>query len=127
MRRPRYTTSSWQSKRKSWFRNTLLLILIGLPLLLLLAELIARGAILATGSANQLVPDKIVAIAQSYAFKLQDSNGNNYPGLPDAGLLQIRRSPLLGYELIPSQSSSHWQINDQGFRQDSSRATAHVS
>jgi hypothetical protein len=120
MRRPRYTTSSWQSKRKSWLRNTLILILIGLPLLLLLAELIARGAVLATGSDNQLVPNKIVAIAQSYAFKLQDSNGNNYPGLTDAGLLEIRRSPLLGYELIPSQSSNYWQINDQGFRQDSS-------
>ena len=119
MRRPRYTTS-WQSKRKSWLRNTLLLILIGLPLLLILAELIARGAVLATGSTNQLIPNKTVAIAQSYAFKLQDSSGNNYPGLPDAGQLHVKRSPLLGYELLPSQSSDYWQINDQGFRQDSS-------
>jgi len=119
MRRPRYTPS-WQSKRKSWLRNTLILILIGLPLLLILAELIARGAVLATGSSNQFVPNKTVAIAQSYAFKLQDSNGNNYPGLPDAGQLHIKRSPLLGYELLPSQSSEYWQINDQGFRQDSS-------
>lgn len=118
MRRPRYNTS-WQSKRKSWLRNTLLLILIGLPLLLILAELIARGAVLATGSTNQLSPNKTVEIAQSYAFKLQDVNGNSYPGLPDAGRLQVRRSPILGYELIPSQSSDHWQINDQGFRQDS--------
>jgi hypothetical protein len=101
-------------------RNTLLLILIGLPLLLILAELIARGAILATGSNNALVPNKNVAIAQSYAFKLQDSNGNAYPGLSDSGLLQVKRSPLLGYELIPSQNSEYWQINDQGFRQDSS-------
>jgi hypothetical protein len=119
MRRPRYTPS-WQSKRKSWLRNTLLLILIGLPLLLILAELIARGAVLATGNNNQLAPNKTVAIAQSYAFKLQDSNGNNYPGLPDAGLLNVKRSPLLGYELLPSQKSEYWQINDQGFRQDSS-------
>jgi hypothetical protein len=119
MRRPRYTPS-WQSKRKSWLRNTLLLILIGLPLLLILAELIARGAVLATGSNNQLAPNKTIAIAQSYAFKLQDSNGNSYPGLPDAGLLQVKRSPILGYELLPSQSSEYWQINDQGFRQDSS-------
>ncbi|PZO43756.1 MAG: hypothetical protein DCF19_03760 [Pseudanabaena frigida] len=119
MRRPRYT-SSWQSKRKSsWLRNTLLLILIGLPLLLVLAELIARGAVLATGSTTQLLPNKNVAIAQSYAFKLQDANGNSYPGLPDAGRLQVRRSPLLGYELIPSQSSDYWQINEQSFRQDS--------
>ncbi len=123
MRRPRYTTSSWQSKRKSWLRNALLLILIGLPLLLILAELIARGAVLATGSTNQLAPNKTVAIAQSYAFKLQDSNGNNYPGLPDAGQLHIKRSPILGYELLPSQSSEYWQINDQGFRQDSSVPT----
>jgi len=120
MRRPRYTSSSWQPKRKSWFRNTLLLILIGLPLIIFLAELIARGAVLATGGVDQLVPNKTVAIAQSYAFKLQDVNGNNYPGLPDAGKLQVRRSPLLGYELIPNQKSEYWQINGQGFRQDSS-------
>jgi hypothetical protein len=87
---------------------------------LILAELIARGAVLATGSTNQLIPNKTVAIAQSYAFKLQDSSGNNYPGLPDAGQLHIKRSPLLGYELLPSQSSDYWRINDQGFRQDSS-------
>lgn len=119
MRRPRYTPS-WHSKRKSsWLRNTLLLIFIGLPLLLILAELIARGALLATGT-TQLEPNKTVAIAQSYAFKLQDANGNSYPGLPDSGRLKVRRSPLLGYELIPSQSSDYWQINDQGFRQDSS-------
>ncbi|HBC43364.1 MAG TPA: hypothetical protein DCZ88_16150 [Pseudanabaena sp.] len=117
--RPRYNTS-WHTKRKSsWLRNTLLLIFIGLPLILILAELIARGAILATGSTNQIAPNKTVAIAQSYAFKLQDANGNSYPGLPDSGRLQVRRSPLLGYELIPSQSSDYWQINDQGFRQDS--------
>lgn len=120
MRRPRYTSSSWQPKRKSWFRNTLLLILIGLPLIIFLAELIARGAVLATGGVDQLVPNKTVAIAQSYAFRLQDANGNNYPGLPDSGKLQVRRSPLLGYELIPNQKSEYWQINDQGFRQDSS-------
>ena len=118
MRRSRYS-SSWQSKRKSWLRNTLILILIGLPLLLILAELIARGAVLATGSANELAPNKTVAIAQSYAFKLQDSNDNNYLGLPDAGQLQVRRSPVLGYELKPSQSNEYWQINDQSFRQDS--------
>jgi hypothetical protein len=100
-------------------RNTLLFILIGLPLLLLLAELIARGAVLATGNINQFAPNKKVAIAQSYAFKLQDVNGNNYPGLPDAGRLQVRRSPILGYELMPSQSSDYWQINEQSFRQDS--------
>ncbi|PZU94425.1 MAG: GDSL family lipase [Pseudanabaena sp.] len=120
MRRPRYTSSSWQPKRKSWFRNTLLLILIGLPLIIFLAELIARGAVLATGGLEQLVPNKTVAIAQAYAFRLQDANGNNYPGLTDAGKLQVRRSPLLGYELIPNQKSEYWQINDQGFRQDSS-------
>lgn len=123
MRRPRYTTSSWQPKRKSWLRNTLLLLLIGLPLLLILAELIARGAVSATGSTN-LVPNKTVAIAQSYAFKLQDSNGKNYPGLTDSGLLHIKRSPLLGYELLPSQKNEYWQINDQGFREDESVAIA---
>ena len=117
MRRPRYN-SSWQSKRKPWLRNTLLVILIGLPLLLLLAELIARGAVLATGN-NQIAPEKDAAIAQSYAFNLQDGNGNNYPGLPDAGRLQVRRSPVLGYELISNQKSEYWQINEQSFRQDS--------
>ncbi|NUN66464.1 SGNH/GDSL hydrolase family protein [Pseudanabaena biceps] len=119
MRRTRYS-SSWQTKRKSWLRNILLLILIGIPVLICSAELIARGAVLATGGTNQLTPNKTVAIAQSYAFKLQDANGNNYPGLPDAGQLQVRRSPIFGYELLPNQKSEYWQINDQGFRQDSS-------
>lgn len=119
MRRPRYS-SSWQTKRKSWLRNLLLLILIGIPVLIGSAELIARGAVLATGGTDQIAPNKTVAIAQSYAFKLQDANGNNYPGLPDAGQLQVRRSPILGYELLPNQKSEYWQINDQGFRQDSS-------
>ncbi|MFM7888859.1 MAG: hypothetical protein ACKPCM_19685, partial [Pseudanabaena sp.] len=94
--RPRYN-SSWHTKRKSsWLRNTLFLVFIGLPLLLILAELIARGSFLATGSTNQLAPNKTVAIAQFYAFKLQDANGNSYPGLPDSGRLQVRRSPILG-------------------------------
>lgn len=112
--RPRYSPP-WHSKRKSssWLRNILLLIFVGLPLLFILAELIARGAVLATGSTNQLAPNKNVAIAQSYAFKLQDVNGNSYPGLPDSGRLQVKRSPLLGYELMPSQSSEYWQINAQ--------------
>jgi hypothetical protein len=118
MRKYRYTPS-WQAKRKSWLRNTLLIVVIALPLLVLMAELIARGAVLATGGINQLVPSKTISIAQSYAFKLQDGNGNNYPGLPDAGNLRVRRSPLLGYELLPEQSSEFWQINAQGFRQDS--------
>jgi hypothetical protein len=118
MRKYRYTPS-WQTKRKSWLRNTLLIVMIALPLLVLMAELIARGAVLATGGINQLIPNKTIAIAQSYAFRLQDSNGNNYPGLPDAGKLRVRRSPLLGYELLPDQNSEFWQVNAQGFRQDS--------
>ncbi|MBD2148542.1 SGNH/GDSL hydrolase family protein [Pseudanabaena sp. FACHB-1277] len=118
MRKYRYTPS-WQAKRKSWLRNTLLIVVIALPLLVLMAELIARGAVLATGGVNQLTPNKTIAIAQSYAFRLQDSNGNNYPGLPDAGKLRVRRSPLLGYELLPDQNSEFWQVNAQGFRQDS--------
>ncbi len=118
MRKYRYTPS-WQTKRKSWLRNTFLIVVIALPLLVLMAELVARGAVLATGGSNQLVPNKTIAIAQSYAFRLQDGNGNNYPGLPDAGKLRVRRSPLLGYELLPDQSSEYWQVNAQGFRQDS--------
>lgn len=118
MRKYRYTPS-WQAKRKSWLRNTLLIVVIALPLLVLMAELIARGAVLATGGVSQLTPNKTIAIAQSYAFRLQDSNGNNYPGLPDAGKLRVRRSPLLGYELLPEQNSEFWQVNAQGFRQDS--------
>ncbi|MEE3715315.1 hypothetical protein V2H45_00990 [Tumidithrix elongata RA019] len=121
MRKNKYSSYSSSPRRKLGLRSILLILLIGLPLLLLIAELIARGVVLATGPAGQVA--KGVSIAQAYTLKLQDANGRVYPGLPISGKLQVRRSPLMGYELVPSQSSDHWQINDQGFRQDSSVAT----
>ncbi|MDX2255503.1 MAG: hypothetical protein NW214_08315 [Pseudanabaenaceae cyanobacterium bins.39] len=121
MRKYRYS-SSWQNKRKSWFRNTLIIILVGLPLLIIAAEFMARGVFLATGMANQVLPSKTMAIANAYAFKLADRDGNTYPGLSDYGQLRVKRSPVLGYELFADQSSEYWRINAQGFRAESAIA-----
>jgi hypothetical protein len=117
MRKYRYS-SSWQNKRKSWFRNTLIVILVGLPLLLIAAEFVARGVFLATGMANQGMPSKTITIASAYAFKLTDRDGNTYPGLSESGQLRVKRSPVLGYELFADQSSEYWKINAQGFRSE---------
>jgi hypothetical protein len=120
MRKSKYPSYSSNSKRKPWLRNSLLLVLIGLPLLLLIAELIARGVVLATSSGQVA---KGVTISQAYALKLQDPNGRVYPGLPVSGKLQIKRSPILGYELLPNQTTEYWQTNAQGFRQESAVST----
>jgi hypothetical protein len=34
-----------------------------------------------------------------------------------SGELQVRRSPLLGYEIVPNQENKLWQIDRNGFRQ----------
>jgi lysophospholipase L1-like esterase len=94
----------------------MIMVLVGIPLLVLLLEFIARGAFLATG--NPAAVNSAVALTQAYGLHLQDSAGNLYPGVKAGGQLQVRRSPLLGYEIVPSQKNDYFQINPQGFRQD---------
>ncbi len=125
MRKNRYTSyssyyGSRQGRRFSWL-SIVIMVLVGIPLLILLLEFIARGAFLAAGSPTGV--NSTVAITQAYGLHLQDTNGNLYPGVRAGGQLQVRRSPLMGYELVPAQKNDYFRINPQGFRQDSAVPT----
>ncbi len=111
-----YSYSSFRSKPRSWLRLSLIGLLVGIPLCLVIAEFAARGIFQITGTANQLGITKEVPAAQAYQLQLVDTDGKPYPSATESGLLQVRRSPLLGYELIPNQTSKLWQINAQGLR-----------
>lgn len=108
-----------RSQPRSWLRTGLLVVLVGIPLGLLLLELLVRGAVFVTGNTNQLEKSLSGSPASAYAFKLEDASGKPYPGLTSSsGELQVRRSPLLGYELVPNQKHKFWQIDSHGFRQE---------
>jgi hypothetical protein len=118
-RRNSYSFGSYRSKPRAWLRNSLLFIFIGIPLLLVIAEFATRGIVSITGMSEQLGAVKAVDIAQAYELKLEDEDGNPYPGLDESyrsGQLRVRFSPLMGYQLVPDQQSDYWQINPQGFR-----------
>ncbi|AFY68462.1 lipolytic protein G-D-S-L family [Thalassoporum mexicanum PCC 7367] len=118
-RRNSYSFGSYRSKPRAWLRNILLFILIGIPLLLVVAEFATRGIVNMTGMAEQLGAVQDINIAQAYELKLEDEDGNPYPGLEESyrsGQLRVRFSPIMGYQLVPDQSNDYWQINPQGFR-----------
>ncbi|MFN5855517.1 MAG: SGNH/GDSL hydrolase family protein [Pseudanabaenaceae cyanobacterium] len=120
MRKNRYTSyssyyGSRQGRRFSWL-SIVIMVLVGIPLLILLLEFIARGVFLAAG--NPTAVNSAVAVTQAYGLHLQDSSGKLYPGVAAGGQLQVRRSPVLGYELVPGQKNDYFRINPQGFRQD---------
>jgi hypothetical protein len=107
-----------RSQPRSWLRTGLLIVLVGIPVLLLLLELLVRGVVFVTGTANQLEKPLGGSVASAYALRLEDASGKPYPGLTSlSGELQVRRSPLLGYELVPNQNNKLWQIDRNGFRQ----------
>jgi hypothetical protein len=108
-----------RSQPRSWLRTGLLIVLVGIPLGLLLLELLVRGVVFVTGTSKQLEGSLSGSAASAYALKLEDASGKSYPGLTSASAeLQVRRSPLLGYELVPNQKHKFWQIDRHGFRQD---------
>ncbi len=77
-----------------------------------------RGVVFVTGTTKQLENSLSGSTASAYTLKLEDANGKPYPGLTSStGDLQVRRSPLLGYELVPNQTHKFWQIDSHGFRQ----------
>jgi hypothetical protein len=109
---------SW--KRKSQRRPWLLIILliIAAPIgLELLARLIANM----TGLDAQLSadPSKQEELVQAYRLGFMSPSGQPYTTLPiQGGALKALRSPLMGYQLLPKQTSQFWTINPQGFRDD---------
>jgi hypothetical protein len=61
-RRNSYSFGSYRSKPRAWLRNTLLFILIGIPLLLVIAEFATRGIVNITGMDEQLGAVKEIEI-----------------------------------------------------------------
>jgi hypothetical protein len=115
-----YSYSMGRSQPRSWLKTGLFVVLVGIPLVVLLLELVVRGIVFVTGTTNQLEKSLSGSVASAYALRLEDANGNPYPGLTSSSAeLQVRRSPLLGYELVPNQNNKFWQIDRYGFRQAS--------
>jgi hypothetical protein len=111
-RRPRTSRSSWSRKknRRSSPRVTLA---IGLGVLLGL-ELLLRAIAGITGL-NSTV-DRSGEIANAYQLRYLNPSGQPYKTLSGSGKLLATRDPLLGYQLMPKQSSPFVTINAQGFR-----------
>lgn len=109
--------SSWKRKpqRRSWL--PIVLLLIGVPIGL---ELLARGIAHATGINQQLTTEQPgkTELIQSYRLGFRGPEGQPYEALPNQGDLKAVRNPLMGYQLLPNQTSEFWTINPQGFRDD---------
>lgn len=109
--------SSWKrkNKRRPWL--PIVLFLIGVPIGL---ELLVRLAVYATGVSEQFTADSSeqTEVIQAYQLGFLSPEGQAYDALPDQGDLQAVRNPLMGYQLLPSQTSQFWTINPQGFRDE---------
>jgi hypothetical protein len=116
MRKYKYSSySTFKSgSNKHWLRNTLLTLLIGTPLAVVLVELGLKTFVSTSWLSGATSSN--VSIAQTYDLKLGSQGGKSYTG--GLGELQVSRSPLVGYQLVPKQNNKLWQINAQGFRAD---------
>ncbi len=115
MRKYRYG-SSYSSKPKNWLRNILLIILISIPLVFLALELGLKNFAPAPWLRNLSS-----VTTKTYELKLVSSEGkplNNLPLNIFEGDLEVKTSPINGYDLVPNQTTKFWQINAQGFRLD---------
>lgn len=109
--------SSYRLNRKKRPFPWLWAVLIGIPVTLVVAELLMRAATSLNGNSAELEayqgePLNITA----YRLKFLNSAGEPYDGLPNRGRLQVKHNPLMGYRLVGNQQSEFWQINAQGFR-----------
>ncbi|AFY74650.1 hypothetical protein Syn7502_02698 [Synechococcus sp. PCC 7502] len=113
MRKYRYG-SSYSSKSNQWLRNTLIMLFIGIPLLLISLELGLKNFAPASWLGNQSSNT-----TQTYELKLVGTDGKpltNLPFNPPNGDLEVKTSAVSGYDLVPNQNYKFWQINAQGFR-----------
>jgi lysophospholipase L1-like esterase len=93
-------------------------ILVSIPLLLIILEIFARLFFSFTGKPPRLASDQDNSpLNQAYQLQFL-SNDQPIEGLPEGGSLGMERNPVLGYQLVPSQDSQFWQINEQGWRED---------
>ncbi|HEY9649224.1 MAG TPA: SGNH/GDSL hydrolase family protein, partial [Coleofasciculaceae cyanobacterium] len=72
-----------------------------------------------TGKSNELETYKgEPVIATAYRLKFVGPTQQPYDGLSSNGHLAVQRRPSMGYSLVGKQKSQFWQINEQGFRDD---------
>ena len=84
---------------------------------LLVFELIARIFVDITGKREEFAQlTEAVDIKQSYELKFIDKAGEISPISPQTGVLAVKPSLSVGYELVTNQENSYWKINQQGFR-----------
>ena len=110
--------SIYQKKKKAFPKRWIFL---SIPLVLIGLELLARLAVSVSGKTAELnafegEPLNLTA----YRLKFLDQTGQPFDGLSNHGQLTVKRSPVLGYRLLPNQQNSVWKINEQGFRADQS-------
>jgi len=109
--------SSYSSKPKNWLRYTLLMILIGIPVVLLVLELGLKNFAPADWLGNTAIGNTANRNTQNYELKLVSASGEPFGNnLWHYGDLLVKTSPVTGYDLVPNQTGRFWQINAQGFR-----------
>ncbi|NEO27011.1 MAG: SGNH/GDSL hydrolase family protein, partial [Kamptonema sp. SIO4C4] len=87
----------------------------GIIVILILLELLTWAFLSFTGSGktlnNNYQKPEVV-----YQLKFLNQNGEPFIGLDSPGQLLVQKTGGQGYELLPQNTSSLWQINEQGFR-----------
>ncbi|WP_346289607.1 SGNH/GDSL hydrolase family protein [Sphaerothrix gracilis] len=112
-RRRRRYSSRYERKSRRFRWLPALLLIIGIPIGV---ELLARLVVNMAGLTDKLTLDQTAPIMQAYELGFVDPEGDTYERLRSEGELAAARNPLLGYRLLPSQTSDFWTINPQGFR-----------
>jgi hypothetical protein len=106
--------SSFRKKRSNirpWY------FVVGLPLALIILEMLTRLFVGLAGKNQELMnADGNTPMENAYKLKFVDDLDHPYNGLSPQGKLIAKRHLLLGYQLVGKQKNDFLQINEQGFR-----------
>lgn len=109
----RYLFTTRKTKKKFplvWF-------VVSAVLSLLVLELITRIFVDLTGKRAEFTQTTEKSdIKQSYELKFINKAGETSPISPQTGVLAVKPSLSVGYQLVTNQENSYWKINQQGFR-----------
>lgn len=109
----RYLFTTRRSRKKFplvWF-------VISAALSLLVLELVTRIFIDIAGKREEFAQVESEAdIKQGYELKFLDDKDQILPISPQTGVLAVKPSLSVGYQLVTNQDNSYWKINQQGFR-----------
>ncbi len=103
--------------RKPRKRFPLVWFVVSAVLSLLVIELITRIVVDIRGNKADFAQTTAEdAIKKAYELKFVDEQGEALPISPETGVLAVKPSLSVGYQLVTNQENSYWKINDQGFR-----------